>query len=220
VERIVILGAGGGIGGALARAAAARGGEVIAVSRPATMDEAGLAAAAATAGEGLSHVIVASGVLHRDGAGPERDWRQIDADWMLETFRVNSVLPALAAKHFLPRLRRGDRAVFAALSARVGSIGDNRLGGWHSYRASKAALNQLVQTLSIELRRKNPSAVIAALHPGTVDSGLSRPFQRNLAAGQLQTADAAAERLWAVIDGLAVTDSGGFFGPDGARLPW
>lgn len=220
MERIVILGAGGGIGSALAALADARGAEVIRLSRPATEDEAGLAAAAAAAGDGLSHVIVAAGLLHAEGAGPERDWRQIEADWMLANFRVNSVLPALAAKHFLPRLRRDERSVFAALSAKVGSIGDNRLGGWHSYRASKAALNQLVRTLSVELRRKNPLAVIAALHPGTVDSGLSRPFQRNLAPGQLQTADAAAARLWGVIDGLQAGDSGGFFAPDGTPLPW
>jgi NAD(P)-dependent dehydrogenase (short-subunit alcohol dehydrogenase family) len=220
MERIVIIGAGGGIGSALARAARSRGADVISISRPATDNDEGLAAAAAAAGDALSHVIVAAGLLHRDGLGPERDWRQIDAEWMLESFRVNSVLPALVAKHFLPRLRHKERSVFAALSARVGSIGDNRLGGWHSYRASKAALNQLVRTLSIELRRKNPAAVIAALHPGTVDSGMSRPFQRNLAPGQLQTADAAAARLWTVIDGLGPADSGGFFGPDSSALPW
>lgn len=220
MERVVILGAGGAIGFALAAAAQARGAEVIGVSRPATEGEAGIAAAAEVAGDGLSHVIVAAGLLHRGGTGPERDWRQIDPDWMLESFRVNSVLPALAAKHFLPRLRRGERAVFAALSARVGSVGDNRLGGWHSYRASKAALNQLVRTFSVELKRKNPTAVIAALHPGTVDSAMSQPFQRNVPAGQLQTAEVAAERLWAVIDRLEPSDSGGFFAPDGAAIPW
>lgn len=220
MERVVIIGASGGIGAALAEVAAARGAEVIRVSRPATADEAGIAAAADAAGSNLSHVIVSIGLLHLDGVGPERDWRQIDPDWMLESFRVNSVLPALMAKHFLPRLRRDERAVFAALSARVGSIGDNRLGGWHSYRASKAALNQLVRTLSVELGRKNPAAIIAALHPGTVDSAMSQPFQRNVPDGQLQDPAKAAARLWAVIDALQPADSGGFFAPDGSALPW
>lgn len=220
MERVVILGASGGLGAALATEAEARGAHVMRISRPSTESDEALAAAAAAAGDGLSHVIVATGLLHRDGEGPERDWRELDPEWMLENFRVNSVLPALAARHFLPRLRRDDRAVFAALSARVGSIGDNRLGGWHSYRASKAALNQLVRTLSVELRRKAPQAVIAALHPGTVDTSMSRPFQRNLAPGQLQPADAAARRLWGVIDALTPAESGGFFGPDGQPIPW
>jgi NAD(P)-dependent dehydrogenase (short-subunit alcohol dehydrogenase family) len=220
MERIVILGASGGLGRALAEAAQARDAEVFALSRPATADEAGLAAAAAAAGDGLSHLIVAIGLLHRDGAGPERDLRQIDADWMLESLRVNLVLPALAAKHFLPLMRRHERAVFALLSARVGSIADNRLGGWHSYRASKAALNQLARTLAVEMRRRNPGLVVAALHPGTVDTPMSRPFQRNLAAGQLQSPEAAAARLWRTLDTLTPEHSGGFFDADGSAIPW
>jgi NAD(P)-dependent dehydrogenase (short-subunit alcohol dehydrogenase family) len=139
---------------------------------------------------------------------------------MAEQFAVNAILPALAAKHFLPKLRRDGKAVFAALSARVGSIGDNRLGGWHSYRASKAALNQIVRTLSVELARKNPGAVMLALHPGTVDTGMSRPFQRNVPAAQLQSTAEAAAKLWAVIDAAGPADTGGFRDYKGETIPW
>jgi NAD(P)-dependent dehydrogenase (short-subunit alcohol dehydrogenase family) len=221
-DRVAVLGASGGIGRALADLAVARGAEVVRLSRPAIdLDRPeSFEEAAAAAGEGLSHVIVAAGLLHRDGRGPERGWRELEHDWMVDTFRVNSVLPALAARAFLPRLRRGERAVFAALSARVGSIADNRLGGWHSYRASKAALNQLVKTLAVELARKNPSAIIAALHPGTVDTGMSRPFQRNVPADRLFSPEVSARHLWRVIDGLGPADSGGFFAWDGQPIPW
>jgi NAD(P)-dependent dehydrogenase (short-subunit alcohol dehydrogenase family) len=220
-DRVVVVGASGGIGRALADQAEARG-DVVRLSRPAidASDEATIAAAAEAAGDGLSHVIVAAGLLHREGAGPERDWRQIDADWMLESFRVNTVLPALVAKHFLPRLRRDAPALFAVLTARVGSIGDNRLGGWHSYRASKAAANQLVRTLSVELRRKNPVAAIVALHPGTVDTGMSKPFQRYVVPEALFTPAQSAAHLWAVMDGLEAADSGSFRAWDGAEIPW
>jgi NAD(P)-dependent dehydrogenase (short-subunit alcohol dehydrogenase family) len=220
-DRIVVVGASGGIGRALADLAEARG-DVIRLSRPVidVDDEGSIAKAAEAAGEGLSHVIVAAGLLHRDGRGPERDWRQISADWMLESFKANTVLPALVAKHFLPRLRRDAPALFAVLTARVGSIGDNRLGGWHSYRASKAAANQLVRTLSVELRRKTPQAAIVALHPGTVDTGMSKPFQRNVAPEKLFTPAQSAAHLWAVMDGLGPADSGSFRAWDGAEIPW
>ena len=221
-QKVVIIGASGGIGRALADQAEARGAEVIRLSRPATDvdDEAAIAAAAEAAGDGLSHVIVASGLLHRGPQGPERDWRQLSAEWMLESFKANTVLPALIAKHFLPRLGRDAPALFAVLTARVGSIGDNRLGGWHSYRASKAAANQLVRTLSVELRRKNPGATIVALHPGTVDTGMSRPFQRNVPAEKLFTPEISAAYLWAVMDGIGPTQSGSFLAWDGSEIPW
>ncbi len=222
MENVVIFGASGGIGGAMAAQVEARGAQVALPSRGAIDGgtDAGLAHAAAHSGEGLSHVIVATGLLHRDSQGPERDWRQIEAAWMLENFHVNAVLPALVAKHFLPRMRKGERSVFAVLSARVGSISDNRLGGWHSYRASKAALNQLVRTLSVELKRKNPNAIIVALHPGTVDTGLSQPFQRGVAPGKLFSAEQSAAYLWQVIDGLEPEHSGGFFAWDGSPIPF
>jgi NAD(P)-dependent dehydrogenase (short-subunit alcohol dehydrogenase family) len=220
-DRILVVGASGGIGQALARQAEARG-EVIRLSRPAIAadEEAGFSAAAEAIGGGLSHVIVASGLLHREGHGPERDWRQIDPAWMLESFRVNAVLPALAAKHFLPLLARDRPALFAVLTARVGSIADNRLGGWHSYRASKAAANQLVRTLAVELRRKNPQAAIVALHPGTVDTAMSAPFQRNVAAERLFTPEVSAAHLWRVLDGMGPEASGHFLAWDGSPIPW
>lgn len=221
-ERCVVVGASGGIGAALAADAEARGTEVIRLSRPTidVGDEASFAAAADAAGDGLSHVIVASGLLHRGGTGPERDWRQISADWMLESFKVNAVLPALVAKHFLPRLRNRERSVFAMLSARVGSIGDNQLGGWHSYRASKAAANQLLRTLAVELQRKNPQAIAVALHPGTVDTAMSVPFQRNVRPEKLFTPETSAAHLWQVIDRLTPADTGTFLAWDGQPIPW
>ena len=221
-ERVLVVGASGGIGAALAVAAEQRGAEVIRLSRPAidVDDEQSFRSAAEAVGDGLSHVIVASGFLHAGSRGPERDWRQLDVGWMLESFKVNAVLPALVGKHFLPRLRRGAPSLFAVLTARVGSISDNRLGGWHSYRASKAAANQLVKTLSVELARKNPSATIVALHPGTVNTRLSEPFQRNVPPERLFGPEVAAGHLWRVMEGLTPSDSGGFFAWDGSPVPW
>lgn len=222
----VVIGATGGVGGAVARALAASGrfAVVHALSRSATgldlEDEASIAAAAAQVADGPapSLVFIATGVLHH-GFEPERSWRALDADHMLRDYRINAVGPALVARHFLPLLPRDRPATFAALSARVGSIGDNRLGGWHSYRASKAALNMLLRNLAVEMGRTHPQAVVAGLHPGTVDTGLSAPFQRGVKPETLFTADYSAERLLAVIDGLKPADSGGVFAWDGARIP-
>lgn len=223
-EQVAVIGASGAIGSALCEHAEARGALVARLSRPlvSDSDDSGLADAAAAASDDLSHVIVASGLLHRDGHGPEREWRQLDSDWMLASYRANAVIPALAAKHFLPRLARSraSRPLFAVLTARVGSIGDNRLGGWYSYRMAKAAANQLVRTLSVEMQRRNPRAVVVALHPGTVESALSKPFQRNLPAGQMMTASEAAARLWSVMDGLTASDSGSFVDWKGETIPW
>ena len=124
----------------------------------------------------LRLIIDATGFLHGDGAEPEKSWRQLDPLHMAHAFAINAIGPALLMKHFLPILSRDGKSVFATLSAKVGSIGDNALGGWYSYRASKAALNQLVRTASIELKRRRPEAICVALHPGTVDSALSAPF--------------------------------------------
>ena len=123
-------------------------------------------------------ILIATGLLHGEGISPEKNMRAIDHGSFLKSFEVNTVGPALCAKHFLPLLRPDTKTVFAALSARVGSISDNRLGGWYAYRASKAALNMLLKTLSIEFGRRRPKAVICGLHPGTVDTGLSRAFSR------------------------------------------
>jgi NAD(P)-dependent dehydrogenase (short-subunit alcohol dehydrogenase family) len=177
------------------------------------------AAARVAAGGELDIVIIATGVLHRGSdIRPEKSLRDLDADAMLEVFRVNTVGPALIARSFLPLMRRAGKSVFVALSARVGSIGDNRLGGWTSYRSSKSALNMVLKTLSIEHARRFPESVIAALHPGTVATGLSAPFQRNVPAAKLFSPSRSVRHLLQVIDGLAPADTGGFYGWDGREI--
>lgn len=224
----VVIGASGGIGGALTRALQAEGvwGEVIAFSRASDppldiTDEVSVAAAAqavAARGLPLRLVVNAAGTLDRHGGIAEKNWKQIDPAAMQRVFALNTVGPALLMKHFLPLLAREGRSVFAALSARVGSIGDNRLGGWYSYRASKAALNQLVRTAAIELRRTRPQAVCVAIHPGTVATGLSAPFTKE--GLELQSPDAAARRILDVLAGLDAAQSGNFFDHKGLPVPW
>lgn len=234
----MVFGAGGAIGGALAAQLAASGryGEVHAglrgadASAPAgtrrfrfdALDESSIAAAVAALPEPPALVVVTTGLLHDEtrAIAPEKTWRALNGEAMAEVYAANAIGPALIAKHCLPRLPRDRRAVFAVLSAKVGSIGDNRLGGWHSYRASKAALNMLVKNFAIELERTNPRAIVAALHPGTVDSRLSAPFQRRVAPSRLFSPDQAAGHLLAVIDSLTPADSGGLFAWNGERLPW
>ncbi len=186
-------------------------------------DETSLAAAArACAARGpIDLVIVATGILHRDpDVRPEKRIADLDAAPMQEVLRVNTVIPAMLAKHFLPLLRRDARSAFAAISARVGSIGDNRLGGWVSYRASKAALNMVIRTFAIEHARSHPDSFVVALHPGTTDTPLSKPFQRNVPDGKLFTPAFVAGRLLVVLDGLTPEDSGGFFAWDGSRIEY
>lgn len=170
--------------------------------------------------DGLHVVIVATGILH-DGVdlSPEKSWRSLDGENLDRLFRVNATGPALVAKHFLPLLLRDRKTAFAVLSARVGSISDNSLGGWYAYRASKAALNMLIRSLSIELARRRPEALCVGLHPGTVDTGLSAPFQGNVPAHRLFSPDIAATHLLRVLDGLTAADSGGVFAWDGALIP-
>lgn len=169
----------------------------------------------------LDLVIIATGILHHgERLQPEKSMREFDAAIMQEVLAVNAVGPALVAKHFLPRMRRDTKTVFAALSARVGSISDNRLGGWASYRASKAALNMLMKTLAIENARSRPESIVATLHPGTVDTPLSRPFQTRVPKGKLFASSVAAEYLLRVIDSLAPADSGGFFAWDGKPIEY
>jgi len=228
---IAVIGAGGGIGAALVGmlADSAQVARVAAFSRDGStpahpkvtpgqldlLDPASIAAAGQTV-EHLDLVIVATGML-RD---PERDIRQLDAARLALNFAVNATGPALVAQAFLPRLRTDRRTTFAALSARVGSIGDNRLGGWYAYRASKAALNQLIRTLAIENARKNRLGVCVALHPGTVDTPLSKPFQGRVPADKLFTPAVSAAHLLRVIDTLTPADSGGVFAWDGARIAY
>ena len=227
-QRAAVIGASGGIGAALVNALRAQSCEVHPLLRSATQaeqfidieDEASIAAAAQrlSAVGPFDLIIVATGLLQGAGVAPEKRWNELSGEGMAKSFAVNAAGPVLVAKHFLPLLPRKGRAGFAALSARVGSIGDNALGGWYSYRASKAALNMLIKTLAIELARQRPEAFCAALHPGTVDTGLSQPFQRGVAAERLFTPDFAAQRLLDVLDGLGPSDSGRCFAWDGSAI--
>ena len=165
-------------------------------------------------------VIVATGLLHADdGFGPEKSLRQLDSDQLARAYLVNAIGPMLVAKSFLPLLHKEERSVFAALSARVGSISDNRIGGWYGYRAAKAGLNQMLRTASIEHARRWPQSVVVGLHPGTVDSSLSRPFQKNVAPGKLFTATDAAADMLNVLMGLSPSDTGKVFAYDGSEVP-
>lgn len=231
----VVIGATGGLGAALlARLRTEQRYEVVlgASRRPPSGDPSAIpldleneasieAAAAALAGlPPLSLVVVATGVLHGADLAPEKSYRALDAEALTRVFRINAVGPALVAKHFLPRMSRERRSVFAALSARVGSITDNRLGGWHAYRASKAALNMMIRNLAIEQSRSRPQSICVALHPGTVDTPLSDPFQKGLPSGRLFSPDQAAGQLIAVMSGLTAADSGGFFDWRGGAIPF
>ncbi|UPT64778.1 MAG: SDR family NAD(P)-dependent oxidoreductase [Hyphomonadaceae bacterium JAD_PAG50586_4] len=168
----------------------------------------------------LDLVIVATGLLHDDALAPEKTMRALNADALARCFAINAIGPALVAKHVTPFLPRQRKSVFAALSARVGSIADNRQGGWHGYRASKAALNQLIRTCAIEVATKNKHAIYATLHPGTVDTGLSRPFQAAVRPGQLFSAPTSAAHLLRVIDELTPEQSGQFLAWDAKPIPF
>ena len=234
IHRAAVFGASGGIGRALGKALVEQGVEVWAGCRSGDPGCAGARTFAFDLGDERSIadaadamcaappdlVIVASGVLTLDdGAGPERSYRSLDPDAMERVFLLNTIGPAIVAKHMLPLFDRKERCVFAALSARVGSISDNRLGGWHSYRASKAALNMLLRNLAIELARTHKQAVVAGLHPGTVDTRLSEPFQSNLPEGQLTAPNVAARNLLGVIAKLTPADSGKVFDYAGNAIP-
>ena len=214
--RSLVLGSNGGIGGAFVRhLPGARG-----LSRKDGLDWTRPAEAEATllsASGPFDLILDATGALEIDGHGPEKQLRAIEAEAMAAQFAVNAIGPALILKHHDHLLPRTGRAVIATLSARVGSIGDNGLGGWISYRASKAALNQIVRTAAIEISRKRPEAIVVALHPGTVATGLSAKFAGNR---ETFTPDEAAAKLLAVLDILSPADTGGFFAYDGLRIPW
>lgn len=233
---VAVVGTAGGIGSALAHEleqtaavstvvrlarSAGQGGQTIQID---ITDEASVARAATQMKEsiGILHlVLVATGILHDgDGMTPEKSWRTLNADTMERAYRVNAVGPALVAKHFLPLLAPDQKTAFAAVSARVGSISDNELGGWHAYRASKAALNMLIRNFAIELARKHPLALCVCLHPGTVDTRLSEPFQRGVPDGKLFSPTKSARHLLSVLDSLSPQDSGHLFAWDGARIPF
>lgn len=168
----------------------------------------------------LSLIVNAAGVLHGEGFGPEKKLEDLNAGVLERVFAVNVFGPALMLKAFRPLMAREGKAVFAAISARVGSIADNRLGGWYAYRASKAALNQVIRTAGIEFGRRNRNAIAAALHPGTTDTGLSEPFQANVPARKLFSVEQTCGYLLSVIDDLTEGDNGGFFAWDGKPIEW
>ncbi len=222
INGTVIIGT-GGIGAALAAELERRGQPVRRLGRrtePALdlLDEASIARAAAETGPGLRLVLDATGFLHDARFQPEKSFRQLDPAHMAQSFALNATGPALLMKHFLPLLARDGRAVFATLSARVGSITDNRLGGWTSYRAAKAALNQIMRTTAIELARTRPQAICVSLHPGTVDTALSAPFAK--AGLEVQPPERAAARLLDVLAALTPAESGGFFDHHGRPIPF
>jgi NAD(P)-dependent dehydrogenase (short-subunit alcohol dehydrogenase family) len=223
----LVFGATGGIGAAFVRRLVTSGTfePVIGASRhsqPAfdLTDEASIAAVvqAAAAQAPLRLVIDATGFLHDEQQGPEKSLRDLDAAKLARNFALNAIGPALIMKHVLPLLPADGKSVFATLSARVGSIGDNHLGGWYGYRASKTALNQLMRTAAIETRRRRPNAICVSLHPGTVNTGLSSPFAKD--GLDVQTPDQSAARLLQVIENLQPSDHGSFFDHHGKTIPW
>jgi NAD(P)-dependent dehydrogenase (short-subunit alcohol dehydrogenase family) len=168
----------------------------------------------------LHTVINCVGILHDDSMQPEKSLRHLNAEQLLRYFHINSVGAVLVAKHVQPLLKHSDRAILATISAKVGSIGDNQLGGWYGYRASKAALNMFMRTTAIEYKRTCPRAIVVTLHPGTTDTQLSRPFQRNVPSEKLFSVERTVQQLLTVLDQLKESDSGEFFSWDGSRLPF
>ncbi len=216
-----MIGASGGIGAAFSNALLVRGWDVVGLSR--SNDDFDVTDPDAVA-EGLGSlkgvfdlVFVAVGVLAADGGAPEKSLSAIEADQMRQVFAVNTIGPALILRHAADLLPRERRGVIATLSARVGSIGDNRIGGWYSYRASKAALNQIVHGAAIELARTHKQSICVALHPGTVETPFTAKY-----AGRHKTvpADEAAANLLAVIDGLAPDQTGCFYDYAGKEIVW
>jgi NAD(P)-dependent dehydrogenase (short-subunit alcohol dehydrogenase family) len=219
--RALVIGASGGIGGALAAALAARGAAVTRLSRSAdsldVTDEGSIAAALGALEPPFDTVLVATGALTIGPHGPEKTIRALSAEALAAQFALNAAGPALVLKHALRLMPRSAPCRFAALSARVGSIGDNRLGGWYAYRAAKAALNQLIHTAAIEVARTHPQAVVVTLHPGTVETALGPQYRAGHPA--ITPAESAAALL-GVLDRLSPADTGGFFDWKGARIPW
>lgn len=220
MERALIIGASGGIGRAVADALDARGVAVTRLSRAVdgldVTDEASVARLMAPLEGPFDLVFVAVGVLALPGQAPEKAVAALTAEALAGVFAVNAIGPALILKHGLRLVPKDRRAVVAVLSARVGSIGDNRIGGWHAYRASKAALNQIVRGTAIEMKRTHKQAICVALHPGTVRT----PFTANYSGHSMVTPETAAANLLAVIEGLERDQTGGFYDWAGEDVPW
>jgi NAD(P)-dependent dehydrogenase (short-subunit alcohol dehydrogenase family) len=168
----------------------------------------------------LHFVIYCVGLLHEGELQPEKRLQQLNSENLLRYFQVNSIGAVLLAKHLVPLLKHRDRAIFASISAKVGSIGDNYLGGWYGYRASKAALNMFMHTVAIEYKRKAPQTIVVCLHPGTTDTRLSNPFQKNVPPEKLFPVEKTVSQLMTVVENLTEEDSGEFFNWDGSHLPW
>ena len=226
-QNIVILGAAGAIGNAFTNLLSQKypNASLFAFSRSgeynidySSEDSIAEAAELAAKEKSLDLVIVANGILHEETLIPEKSLRDLSAEKFHRVFEVNTITPALIAKYFLPKLNKEKLSVFSALSARVGSISDNQLGGWYAYRASKAALNMIIKNAAIEVGRRNKHAIIVGLHPGTVDSDLSKPFQGNVADEQLFTPEYSAEKLLAVLENLSVEQTGKCFAWDGKEI--
>jgi NAD(P)-dependent dehydrogenase (short-subunit alcohol dehydrogenase family) len=186
-------------------------------------DEGQISQSAARIGEevGKLHLVVnCAGILHERTLQPEKSLKHINPEHLLHYFQVNSISSLLLAKHLLPLFRHGEKSLLAAISARVGSIGDNQLGGWYGYRASKAALNMFMRNVAIEYRRTSPRTTVVLLHPGTTDTRLSQPFQKNVPAGKLFSVERTVSQLLEVMENLDEGDSGQLFSWDGSRLPW
>lgn len=238
----MVIGASGGIGAAVARRLLDdnRYSTVFCVSRAATPpaaladaaqlqwlpcsgSAADIAAVRAQLGDAvgrLARVVICSGILHQGDKGPEKSLEQLDPEWIQTVFQANSVTPLLWLQALAKGLGRKQDCVIAALSARVGSIGDNRLGGWYSYRASKAALNMLLQTAAVELARRAPATKLIAFHPGTTDTALSRPFQSGVPADKLFSPDFVANRLLAIMDSTTADGTLSYLDWDGKTITW
>jgi NAD(P)-dependent dehydrogenase (short-subunit alcohol dehydrogenase family) len=223
--RALVFGASGAIGQAFEQALQSdpRCAKVCGVSRQSSpgfdlLDESSMATCAqALAAQGPFHLVLdATGALTVNGRGPEKRLDELDAEHLLAALHLNAVGPGLLLKHFAPLLATGQRVIWGKLSARVGSIGDNRKGGWYGYRAAKAALNMLLQTAAIELARRRPLAVVAALQPGTVQSALSQPF----VGDDAMRPEEASQRLLAVLDALQPTGRAQFVDHQGQSIPW
>ena len=228
----VVIGSGGGIGAAML---AQLGGDAsfaqaVGLSRNTEvsvdyLDESSIVKAAqsisdlcATSNLQLRLLVVATGFLHGEQGQPERSFTNLDEGYLTQVFKINTLGPALVMKHFLPLLPKTGRCVAGFLSARVGSIGDNALGGWYGYRASKAALNQLVKTAAIELARRNKDSICVSLHPGTVASALSQPFAKT--GLNVRPASEAASDLLGVLAALTPADTGCLIDYTGQKLPF
>jgi NAD(P)-dependent dehydrogenase (short-subunit alcohol dehydrogenase family) len=235
-DTALVVGASGGLGAALKEQLARNEGmqfaQVLGLSRSKAeqgapsldiADESSIAASAdwlkiQCASKPLRLIIVATGFLHNEGTGPERSLSQLDATYLAQVFAINTIGPALLLKHLSPLLPKTGDAKMVFISAKVGSIGDNALGGWYGYRASKAALNQIVKTASIELTRRNKSACCVALHPGTIDTALSEPFGKG--GLNVREPSLAAREILQVISQLKPQDNGRFVDYFGQGLPW